>query len=76
LLGDLIDEGSGGETSGNGLGVVGELQNSTHTIGTRTDGDGILGVLDSDNHTTWHKYSFSNHTNRSGVIICQAVKLI
>lgn len=51
LLGDLVGEGTGGETSGDalGTGIVGKLEHSPHSPGTSGDGNDILRVFNGDN---------------------------
>ena len=48
LLGDLVGEGTGGESAGNALAasVLGELQHGTLAVRAGRDHDDILGVLD------------------------------
>ena len=52
-LGDVVGEGSGGETSGEGPGasVGGELEGGTLAVGAGGDNNDVLGVLDGDDNT-------------------------
>lgn len=51
--GDVVGEGTGGETTGNGLGagVGGELEDGTLTVGTGRDDTDVRGVVDGGDDT-------------------------
>jgi hypothetical protein len=51
--GDVVSEGTGGETAGNGLcaGVSSELEDCTVSVGASRDDTDVIGVLDSGDHT-------------------------
>lgn len=51
--GDVVGEGTGGETAGNGLctGVGSVLEDGTVAVGSRRDDNDIVGVLDGGNDT-------------------------
>lgn len=51
--GDVVGEGTGGETTGNGLGagVGGELEDGTLTVGTGRDDTDVGGVVDGGDDT-------------------------
>lgn len=51
--GDVVGEGTGGETTGNGLGtgVGGELEDGTLTVGTSGDDTDVGGVVDGSDDT-------------------------
>jgi hypothetical protein len=72
LSGDLVGEGTGGESSSEGLGsdVVGELKHSSLAVRSGRDGADIFGVLNGDQETS------SKHKLLPGLLEVQEVHVV